>query len=428
MSPEQLNIITLHKRDVRSHNECTRATPGRYRGSVAGLVLTALAAAGVASPVYGADVETTRPDHLVLIVSFLFLLGVSQAGVVFCALCRLVYAQWAKPYYRIAELSTLAFAPFAIAGFLLIYYYSSEDLFYWLSPSPDEHLSAWLNIDWLLIRNLFGLLLFYGLSAIYIVKAMRPDMAQAKIADGPDNTEADPGADPSANRGVERQLYLMSFWVIASFIICNTLLSWDFAMMIIPHWHSTVFPIHFWFGNVLAATAAMMLIPAALGRFSATESRFGPRNIRQLSMLITAFVMLWMYFFWAQFFVIWFGNLPHETDPLWRQAYGHYSPYYWAMLAGCFFIPLGALIFSIFNRSVVAMCIIGLGISVGIWLNKFLMVAPVYSPDVRPFDNMQDVGLSIALLAAFLVVVIFLARRYPVYSYWEMKLTREPES
>ena len=329
-----------------------------------------------------------------------------------------MYAQWAKPYYRIAELSTLAFAPFAIAGFLLIYYYSSEDLFYWLSPSPDEHLSAWLNIDWLLIRNLFGLLLFYGLSAIYIVKAMRPDMAQAKIADGPDNTEADPGADPSANRGVERQLYLMSFWVIASFIICNTLLSWDFAMMIIPHWHSTVFPIHFWFGNVLAATAAMMLIPAALGRFSATESRFGPRNIRQLSMLITAFVMLWMYFFWAQFFVIWFGNLPHETDPLWRQAYGHYSPYYWAMLAGCFFIPLGALIFSIFNRSVVAMCIIGLGISVGIWLNKFLMVAPVYSPDVRPFDNMQDVGLSIALLAAFLVVVIFLARRYPVYSYW----------
>ncbi len=388
----------------------------RGRGNIALWVLIALTVLGVASPAYGASNETTRPEFSLLIVSFLFLMGVSQAGVVFCAICRLAEADWAKPYYRLAELSTMAFFPFAIVGFLLIYYYAGDELFYWRSASPDEHLSPWLNSDWLLIRNLFGLLLFYGLSAVYVLKALRPDLATASDMG---NVE---------HRKVERQLYLLSPLVLIAFVVCKTLFAWDFAMMLIPHWHSTVFPIHFWFGNLLAGTAALIVFPAVLGRSSGTKSQFSPNQIRQLSMLITAFVVLWLYFFWAQFFVIWFGNLPHEADPLWRQVYGHYAPYYWTMLAGCFFVPFFALIFAIVNRSILAMCIIGIGINLGIWINKYLMVVPVFSPDDRPLDHLLDAGLSIALLAGFLIVVVLLARRLPLYSYWEINLKRRADS
>ena len=379
----------------------------RQRRSLASWLLIALTLVGIASPVYGATGEAAGAEFGLLIVSFLFLMGVSQAGVVFCAICRLVGAEWSRPYYRLAELCTMAFFPFAILGFLLIYYYAREDLFYWLSASPDEHLSSWLNINWLLIRQLFGLLLFYGLSTVYVVKALQPDLSGSKDID---------------HREVERQLYLLSPLVLISFVLCNTFFAWDFAMMLIPHWHSTVFPIHFWFGNLYAGTAALMAIPAVLGQFSTAESHFGPRQIRQLSMLITAFMLLWLYFFWAQFFVIWFGNLPHEADPLWRQMYGHYAPYYWTMMAGCFFVPFIALIFAIINRSLLAMCIIGLGINLGIWINKYLMVVPVFSPNDQPLDNMLDVGLSIGLLAGFLAVLVLLARRLPVYSYWEINL------
>ncbi len=400
MNTEQATAIARH------------TSPHRDR-RVAPWVLIALIVLGVAGPVYGSSNETTSLDFGLLIVSYLFLMGVSQAGVVFCAICRLSYAQWAKPYYRLAELSTMAFFPFAIVGFLLIYYFAKEDLFYWLSASPDAHLSAWLNSDWLLIRNLFGLLLFYGLSGFYVLKALRPDLAGAS------------NADNDEHRKVERQLYLLSPLVIIGFIVCNTFFAWDFAMMLIPHWHSTVFPIQYWFGNLYAGTAALLAFPAVLGRFSVTGSHFGPRQIRQLSMLISAVMLLWLYFFWAQFFVIWFGNLPQEAEPLWRQLYGHYAPYYWAMMAGCFFVPFVALIFAIVNRSLLAMCIIGLGINLGIWLSKYLMVVPVFSPNDRPLDNLLDVGASIGLLAGFLAVVVLLARRLPVYSYWEINLGRE---
>jgi molybdopterin-containing oxidoreductase family membrane subunit len=373
-------------------------------------VLVGLFGLSIASLVYALRSETMRPDFRLLTVSFLYLMGVSQAGVVFCAITRLVRAQWAKPYYRLAELSTLAFFPFALGTFLLLYVYARDELFHWLTDhslttGAEEHASPWLSSHWLLIRNLFGLLLFYGLSALYVVRSLKPDCDARKA---------------------ERQLYLLSPWVIVGFVVCNTFFAWDFGMMLIPHWHSTVFPIYFWFGNLFAGTAALIVFPAVLGRSHAAGQHFGPEQIRGLGMLLTTFTLMWLYFFWAQFFVIWFGNLPREFEPLWRQMYGHYAPYYWSMMTGCFFLPFAAFIFAIVKRSLPAMCLIGLGINAGIWINKYLMVMPALAPDDRPFDHWLDVSLALGLLAGFFAAVVLLAGRFPLYSHWEMRLPPEP--
>ena len=397
-------------------HQSTAATQGTAAPGRPGLtlwVLIALFVLGVASLIYGWSDESTQPDMGLLIVSYLFLLGVSQTGVVFCAMTRLVHAQWAKPYYRLAELSTLAFFPFAIVGFLLIYVYAQDELFYWLSPAPDEHLSSWLNINWLLIRNLIGLGVFYGLSAYSALKALRPALPSAS-------------GQNIDHREVAGELYMLSPLVLAAFILCNTFIAWDFGMMLIPHWHSTVFPILFWFGNVFAGTAALIIFPALLGRSGNPGSPFGPVQVKSLGMMVTGFTLMWLYFFWAQFFVMWFGNLPHETDALWRQMYGHYSPYFWTMMAGCFFIPFAAFVFAFVKRSVLAMCVIAIGINLGIWLYKYLTVVPVLTPDGRPFSSWLDVVVAIGFAAGFLAVVVLLASRFPMYSRWEMALKPIP--
>ena len=366
----------------------------------------------VTSPVYAASEAAARPEFAVLIVSFLFIMGVTQVGVVFSALTRLSGGDWARPYNRIAELSTMAFAPFAIVGLLLIFFFAKDDLFYWLTPAPEEHLSAWLSSGWLLARNLFGLLLFYGVCAVYVWKSLQPDLEQMANTD---------------HSKVQRQLYFLSPLVLIAFVICNTFLAWDFAMTLIPHWHSTIFPIHYWFGNVYAGTAAMFIIPAVLSRTSAAESHFGTHQIRSLSKVISGFMLLWLYFLWGQFFVMWFGNLPRETDALFRQMYGHYAPFYWTMIAGCFFIPFASLIFAIVNRSLTGMCILAIGINLGIWINKYLMIVPVYSPDDRLLDHLLDLGLSIVLLIAVLATIVLLIKRFPRYAYWEMKLISDAD-
>jgi hypothetical protein len=383
-------------------------------------LLVGLFGLSVAGLLYALRSETMQPDFRLLTVSFLYLMGVSQAGVVFCAITRLVRAQWSKPYYRLAELSTLAFCPFALGTFLLIYVCARDELFHWLTnESPtngaEEHSSPWLSSHWLLIRNLFGLFLFYGLTALYVVKSLKPDLPAAAQSSQTARGQTDA-------RKVERQLYLLSPWVIAAFVICNTFFAWDFGMTLIPHWHSTVFPIYFWFGNLFAGTAALIVFPVVLGRSHEAGSHFGPEQIRSLGMLLTTFTLMWMYFFWAQFFVIWFGNMPREFEPLWRQMYGHYAPYYWSMMTGCFFLPFAAFIFAIVKRSLPAMCLIGFAINAGIWINKYLIVMPALVPDDRPFGHWLDVILALGLLAGFVAAVVLLAGRFPLYSQWEMRL------
>ena len=375
-------------------------------------VFTGLFLVGIASLVAGVS-SGAQLDIGLLTASFLFLMGISQTGVVFCAMTRLVKAQWSKPYYRLAELSTVAFLPFAVGGFLLIYAYGRDDLFYWLHASPEHHLSPWLDSGWLLIRNLLGLAFFYGLAVYYAFKSLQPDLVGA---DGE-------GVD---HRAVEARLYLLSPLVLLSYVVCNTFFAWDFGMMLIEHWHTTVFPILFWFGNIFAGTAALIIFPALLGGDKSPGSPFGMDQVRGLGMVVTAFTLMWLYFFWAQFFVMWFGNLPHETEPLWRQMYGHYSPYFWTMMAGCFFVPFVALIFAFVKRSMWAMCILAIGINLGIWLFKYLTVVPVFSPDDRPFSSWLDISVAVGLAAGFIAVVIALANRLPMYSRWELALKPEP--
>lgn len=375
-------------------------------------VFAALFVAGIAALVMGAN-NGSQPDIGLLTASFLFLMGISQTGVVFCAMTRLVKAQWSKPYYRLAELSTLAFLPFAVVGFLLIYAYGRDELFYWLNPSPEEHLSPWLNSTFLLYRNLFGLALFYGLAVYYAYKGLQPDLA------GADEGSAD-------HRKVEGQLYLLSPFVLLGYVICNTFFAWDFGMMLVAHWHSTVFPILFWFGNIFAGTAALIVFPALLGGPKSADSPFGMDQIKSLGMVVSGFTLMWLYFFWAQFFVTWFGNLSHETEPLWRQMYGHYAPYFWTMMFCCFFIPFVAFVFAFVKRSMWTMGILAIGINLGIWLYKYLTVVPVFSPDDTPFSSWVDIGVSAGMAAGFIAAVIALANRLPIYSHWEMALKPEP--
>jgi carbon starvation protein CstA len=92
------------------------------------------------------------------------------------------------------------------------------------------------------------------------------------------------------------------------------------------------------------------------------------------------------------------------------------------MMIGCFFFPFACFLFAWVKRSLIAMCIIAFGVNLGIWLSKFLMIVPVFSADQHPFDHWLDIIIAVGLLAGFLAVLILLARRYPLYSQWEMKL------
>ena len=187
---------------------------------------------------------------------------------------------------------------------------------------------------------------------------------------------------------LQTRAYKMSAWILVMLVVTNTIVAWDFGMMLYPHYHSTVFPMYYILGNIFAGTATLLLFFTIMSWFIPT-GEFCNRafNLRNMGITLTAFSLLWLYFFWAQFFVTWFGNLPHEYRPLWKQLYGHYSIYFWAQLICVLVIPLGFLVFARVKRTLWPMILLSLTMAIGIWLNRYLTVMPALANEHNPFSN-----------------------------------------
>ncbi len=361
-----------------------------------------------------------------LTANFVFLLGVSQFGAAFTAIMRVIGTKWARPYYRLGEVLTLAYMPIAIGGLLIIYYFGRHDLFYWLDLAPGEHRSAWLNESFLLTRNLVAQGVFYVFVLASFIYGLLPDVTPESAASGPEWRRAlyrrllimKTGRDEA---NLKRFVYYYSPLILLTCAIANTFIAWDFGMMLTPHYHSTVYPMYFIVGNMFAGTAVMLLLSVLLRRVVAVDEYFSTLHVKSLGIMLTGFSLLWLYFFWAQFFVSWFGNLPQEYGPLWKQMHGFYGPYFWVMLSCIVAIPIGSMIFAWVKRSWWAMVVVTLIMTLGIWINRYLMVISSLYDEYTPFASIPDYFAFAGIFAGFLMILLFLFNVFPMVSMWELR-------
>ena len=401
-----------------------QAKNGRYGKWLLFFVVIFIVCTGMLA--YALQTGSAEVPWAFLTANFIFLLGVSQFGVAFTAMMRIIGAKWARPYYRLGEILTLAYMPIAIGGLLIIYYFGRHDLFYWLDLAPGEHNSAWLNESFLLARNLVAQIVFYGLVVVSFIYGLLPDVTQESTASGPEwrralhrrllNMKA--GRDEAK---LKRFVYYYSPLILLACGIANTFIAWDFGMMLTPHYHSTVYPMFFLVGNMFAGTAVLLLLSVLLRRVLAVDEYFSTLHVKSLGIMLTGFSLLWLYFFWAQYFVSWFGNLPQEYGPLWKQMHGFYGPYFWVMLSCIIAIPIGSMIFAWVKRSWWAMIIVTLIMTLGIWINRYLMVVSSLYDEYTPFASISDYFAFAGLFAGFLMILLFLFNVFPMISMWELR-------
>ncbi|MFQ6006772.1 MAG: hypothetical protein ACE5OQ_14870 [Woeseia sp.] len=399
---------------------------GRRGYSTTLLVLGVTFVVGTANFIY---LLATAPEAVpwsFLLATFVFLLGISQFGIAFSAIMRICRTDWARPFYRLGEIVTLAFFPFAIVLLLLIYANGKEHLFYWLSPEPGEHLSPWLNAEYLLVRNLVAQLLLYGLATVYFLMGLLPDVNSESTENGPEWRRSLYKRLWSMRQRrdqvrLKSNMFLFAPVVLLVVGVASTFIAWDFGMMLIPHYHSTVFPMYFILGNMLAGTAAILILAAVMTRTLDLNEFFETAQLKSMGIVITGFTLLWLYMFWAQYFVTWYGNLPRETGPLWAQMFGHYAPYFWIMIACVFVIPIGSLIFARVKRRWWSLLPVAAVINVGVWINRYLLVMPASQADHVPFSSLTELTLVAGLVAGFLLSLLLLFRVFPMISAWEMR-------
>ena len=304
------------------------------------------------------------------LVNFLFWTGLSSGAVVFVAVLNLTGAMWGRPLKRLAE----AFGAYLPVGFVLFFvlYLGRTELFPWIrEPVPARQ--AWLSAPFLFARNGVGLLLLTLVSTAMIACSVRGDRQWS--AGTAEERRAGEGPSPWERNWKRQQVLSPVLAVAYAFVL--SLMGFDLVMSLDAHWYSTLLGGYFFIGSFYTGVAALCLLSLAMVRSGGLSDRVRPRLFHDLGKLVLAFCLFTGYLFYAQFLAIWYGNVPAETRyVILRVKLTPWEPVAWAVLFMIFLIPF----FVLLSRSVKArrlpMILLSLMIMVGMWLEKFILVAP----------------------------------------------------
>jgi len=346
--------------------------PGRLSASprltVIFILLALIGAAAFISGILGSDPLRAWQAYL---VNFLFWTGLSSGAVLFAAVLNLTDARWGRPLKRVAE----AFGAYLPVGFLLFWvlYFGRVEILPWIrEPVPGKEI--WLNVPSLFARNGVGLLVLSILSLAMIYYSVKSD--REWIA-GRERGLADEGAENVSCKLCWKRQRTLSPILVIVYSLVLTLLGFDFVMSLDRNWYSTLLGGYFFVGSFYIGVAALYLLALLLGGRSELKNHLTPRHFHDLGKLVLAFCLFTGYLFYAQFLTIWYGNLPAETRyVILRVKLTPWEPLAWVVLFMIFLLPFFILLSRRVKLKKPGMILLSLMIITGMWLERFILVAP----------------------------------------------------
>jgi Ni/Fe-hydrogenase subunit HybB-like protein len=368
------------------------------------------------------------------ITNFVFWIGISHAGTLISAILRLVNAGWRRPVTRCAEVIT-AFA-LMIGALFPIIHLGRPWLFFWLMPYPNQRF-LWPNFRSPLVWDFFAISTYLTGSLLFLFLPMIPDFAlvrdratglrrriYAVLALGWRGTTLQ-------WHRLESAMQIMAIAIIPVAVSVHTIVSFDFSMAPVPMWHSTMFGPYFVAGAIFSGIAGLIIAMAALRKFLHLEAYLHPVHFQNLGKLLLMMSLLWAYFVFAERLTTWYGNDTAEMNVFYVTQRGSFSPLYWTMVVCNFVLPFTIL--SITRLRTIAGCVIAsLGVCVGMWLERFLIVVPSLSHKFLPYTwghyrpRPVEIMITISTFAAMMLMYTLFAKFVPIISVWELKAGEHP--
>src|SRR6185312_3603562 len=298
------------------------------------LVSAVFSAIGVIVFIIGAIAGNDRVWHA-LQFNWLFFASVSQAGVIMVAVQRITTARWSRPIVRLLE-GYVAFLPVAFLLLILILIGGKHIFPFWQHAAPVPEKRLYLSVPFLAIRDivLFGILT--AVSVWYIYTCVRLDVGL--LPEGGAAWARGIRARMRRGFGEERREIhsthslqgRISVWLVVLFNFFFIVLSWDLSMSLDMYFQSTMYGWWFYMGAWLAAIMSWSLLVMWWRRHLAAEELITEHHFHDLGKLGFAFTAFWGYLTFAQYLVIWYGNMPEETH--WFHGRLE-APWEWATLA-----------------------------------------------------------------------------------------------
>jgi Ni/Fe-hydrogenase subunit HybB-like protein len=370
--------VTDHS-PVQGTRDTSRALP-------TGIVMAARLAVlgGIGAFVAGAWSSRPHGAWTVLLVNYLYFLGLAQAGVVWAATLDLARARWSDPVRRLGEACS-AFLPLSFIPGIVLYFGRT-----WILPWIGQDMGAragWVNVPAVFLRNALGLALLTVLSLTYVARRAR------SRARGEDEKQA------------HRKVWVLSAAIPIAYAAVFSFLAFDFVMGLRPFWRSTLIGPYFFCSAMFGGMAVLIVAAAVLGRPAGSPYCLVPQQWLDVGNLLLAFGMLTTYMFFAHLLVIWYGNLPEETSFL--IARYHYQPWFtltWTVIIAGLLGPFCLLVVREVKAEPRRLVWVAALVLVAMWLERYLLVAPSLMPDGAHFGPVEvfvTLGFAGAFVLAF---------------------------
>jgi hypothetical protein len=357
-------------------------------------------------------------------VNWIYFTGLSAGGVAFVAVQKISNAKWSGMIIRFAE-ALVAFLPVSLVGLVLIFTAGYESIYGPMQVALHElqHSKAvWLSHDFMFARLGIGLLALTILGWKLVWADMKPDVYAVQRA-APEERRMrferwTRGYDHSSATAVaqENRIHRLAPGYAVLYAYVFTLVAFDCIMALQPHWFSNLLGGFIFMGAFLSAHMLLALLMIYGSRHLGVADLVSPKQRHDLGKLCFGFSVFWTYLMWAQFLVIWYGNLPEETGFVFARLWGHWLPIGVAVLWGMFIIPFFGLLGVRPKKSKVFFGFFATVSLVALWLERYLLVMPSVSVLPGPIFHRHEAGPTLMFAGLFLLSYALFARTFPMLS------------
>ncbi len=365
----------------------------------------------------------------IFIATFVFWIGLSHSGTLISAILRLTQAEWRRSITRAAEAMTI-FTVMVGALFPIIHL-GRAWRFYYIIPYPDGR-GLWPNFRSPLVWDFMAITTYLTGSILYFYLPLIPDLALLRDkSTGWRRTVY--GVLALGWEGTGRQwthlhkaMGMLMVLILPVAVSVHSIVSWDFAMSLVPIWHSTIFAPYFVAGAIYSGLALVVTIMFLLRKAFNLGAYLTPSHFNNLGKLLFMMSIVWFYFWFADALTTWYGREPSEFEILRQTVLGTYAPIWYVMILFNFLVPFFGLMWRQVRTSV-GIFIIALLINVGMFAERFLIVVPSLAHGRFPYvwsdyvPTWVEVSIIAASFAGFLLLYFLFTKLLPAVAIWEVK-------
>ncbi len=368
------------------------------------------------------------------LVNFVFWVGIAHSGTLISAILYLLRAPWRTAIARSSEAMTV----FAVmtAGLFPLIHLGRVWVVYWMIPYPNQR-NLWPDFQSPLVFDVIAISTYLTVSVLFWYTGLIPDLAAIRDqATGPRRRLYGWFSLNWTGSHHQWRHYGGSYLFFAALatplvISVHSVVSWDFALSIVPGWHSTIFAPYFVAGAIHSGLAMVLILLIPLRRIYRFENIITMRTLENIAKTIILTGLIMGYSYAIEYFMAWYsGDRVEEDTFLWR-AIGHYAPQFWVMLLCNSVAPL-FYFFKKVRTNLVALYVIAILINLGMWFERYVIIVGSVAHEYDPYSwgiyspTWVDYGILVGSFCLFLFLFFLFAKFLPAISIAEVKEELNP--